>query len=153
MVELLRRYSNWGDLLDDLNRVVARLDGCSAEPADEDEPDDLASACQHNPRERLLSERLTANDVTKMLELYWSGTNTIQEIATEFQVGKTALKRLFREHGGRPTDERFTPEAIAALLERYRAGGTIRGLAAEFGIGTTTLKRWIRERGVGRKSQ
>jgi transposase-like protein len=97
----------------------------------------------------LLSERLTQADVEQILDRYSSG-DTIADIATAFKVGKTSLKRLLRQHGGRPKDERYRPERIALVIERYKAGGTIRGLAVEFGIGTTTLKKWIKERGVGR---
>ena len=149
LVELLRRYSNRGDLLDDLNRALAKLNGGAVAAADDEPLDDLVSACEGNPHERLLSERLTPDDVATMLERYRSG-EPAHELAVAYKIGETSLKRLVKRHGGRPTDERYTPEGVAAVLERYLAGGTIRGLAAECGIGTTTLKRWIRERGVGR---
>jgi hypothetical protein len=149
LVELLRRYSNRGDLLDDLNRALARLDGRAMAAADEEPLDDLVSACQCNPRERLLSERLTPRDMAAMLERYRSGESA-HELAVAYKIGETSLKRLVKLHGGRPADERYTPEGVAAVLGRYRAGDPIRGLAAEFGIGVTTLKRWIREHGVKR---
>jgi hypothetical protein len=90
LVELLRRYANRGDLLQDLNRVLARLDGLDVQDAEE-EPDEIASDCPPDPHKRLLSERFTQADVEQMLDRYWSG-ETIQDIAMAFKIGKTSLK-------------------------------------------------------------
>jgi hypothetical protein len=48
---------------------------------------------------------------------------------------------------------RFSPDDLARMIEKYRAGATIQAVAVEFRIGSTTLKRLIRERGARRKDR
>jgi hypothetical protein len=100
-VELLRRYANRGDLLDDLSRTTARLQGVQPVPVEE-QPEELTSACRH-ARQDLVSLRFTPEDIARMIEQYRAGA-TIREVADEFKIGATTLKRLIRRHGARRKD-------------------------------------------------
>lgn len=96
MVELLRRYANRGDLLDDLSRATARLQGVQPVPVEE-QPEELTSACRQ-ARQDLVSMRFTPEGIARMIERYRAGV-TIREVAAEFKIGTTTLKRIIREHG------------------------------------------------------
>jgi hypothetical protein len=85
LVEPLRRYSNRGDLLDDLNRAIARLDGYTVASDDEEPLDDLVSDFRNDPRGCKPSRRLTSDDIAKLLERYRTGV-AVQDVATEFKI-------------------------------------------------------------------
>jgi Helix-turn-helix domain of resolvase len=101
MVELLRRYANRADLLDDLTRTMARLQGVQTVPVEE-QAEALYSACQH-ARQDLVSLRFSSDDISRMIERYRAGVTT-REVANEFKIGTTTLKRLIRERGARRKD-------------------------------------------------
>ncbi len=76
MVELLRRYANRSDLLDDLRRALARLQGAQPVPVEE-QPEELTSASPQ-ARQDLVSLRFSSEDIASMIERYRSGC-TIQK--------------------------------------------------------------------------
>jgi uncharacterized protein (DUF433 family) len=128
---------------------MALLEGLCEASEDEGRSEDLVLPRHRTSREVLLSERLAPSDITRLLELYRSGA-TIQELGSEFRLGKTSVKKLLREHGGRLKDWLYTPDLVGEVVKQYQAGGTIRDLAAEFNLGTTTLKKWISQHGASR---
>jgi len=51
----------------------------------------------------LLSSRFTCDDVASMIDKYQAGA-TIKQVATEYEIGLTSLKRLLRERKARRRD-------------------------------------------------
>jgi hypothetical protein len=101
-VELLRRYTNRSDLLFDLCQAVDRLHSAYQAVAEEEQPQELTSACSE-PRRRLLSTRFTYDDVASMIARYDTGTPA-RAIAEEYQIGLTSLKQLIRQRRARRKD-------------------------------------------------
>jgi hypothetical protein len=98
-LELLRRYTNRSDLLFDLCQAVDRIQGTHLLTTEEDQTQELASACPE-PRQRLLSTRFTYEDIASMVAKYDSGTSA-KVLAKEYQIGLTSIKRLIKERGMR----------------------------------------------------
>jgi hypothetical protein len=96
MVELLRRYRNRTDVSSDLARVIARLEAPVGDVADQS-AGDLTSA---SPSHRLLALRFTPEQITAMLNRIQDGA-TFKEVAAEFRIGMTSLKRLVRSRRAR----------------------------------------------------
>jgi len=91
LVGLVRAYSNRGDLSDDLGRAVSRLKSAPAKPSSE-----RSSVRSVNPpRIRLLTDRLAEEDASKLVKDY-EGGSTIRELADQFSIGTTSVKKLLR---------------------------------------------------------
>jgi DNA-directed RNA polymerase specialized sigma24 family protein len=94
LVDLVRAYSNRGDLSDDLSQAVSRLRSALAKPSSE-----RPSVRSVNPpRIRLLTDRLADEDASKLVRHY-EGGSTIRELANQFSISTTSVKKLLR-HGG-----------------------------------------------------
>jgi hypothetical protein len=102
MVEVLRRYSNQTSALADLRRATDRLTGPLAELVPDQGPSDLASASPVQG-ERLLTSRFTAEELTTIVERFQNGATPTQ-LAADYGIGLTSLKRYLRLHNSRRTD-------------------------------------------------
>ena len=65
-------------------------------------PDDLASASQVQG-ERLVNVRYTPEQIASMVARFQAGA-TLTEVATEYRIGLTTLKRLVRQRKARRKD-------------------------------------------------
>ena len=94
LVDLVRAYSNRGDLSDDLSQAVSRLRSALAKPSSE-----RPSVRSVNPpRIRLLTDRLADEDASKLVRHY-EGGSTIRELANQFSISTTSVKKLLRHEG------------------------------------------------------
>jgi DNA-directed RNA polymerase specialized sigma24 family protein len=93
-VDLLRRYSNRSDLLEQLHKVAAIL-------ADDSQDDGVGAVITESAaRSRRLRDRFSPDELRSMIDLYWSRT-TAREVATRFGVSLRSVKRLSQAHGVR----------------------------------------------------
>jgi hypothetical protein len=98
-VDLLRRYSNRSDLLEQLHKVSVILSQASVTaPAGTSETDRTEEATQ--ARSRWLRHRFTAEDQQAMIDLYRSGAPA-RVVAEHYGIGVRAIKRLLQKHGVR----------------------------------------------------
>jgi DNA-directed RNA polymerase specialized sigma24 family protein len=99
VVDLLISYSNRLDLADDLTVTLSKLDQAVR--------DNRSVKCSVNnarlPTVWRVSDRLSEADIERLITYYREGT-TAKELATEFEIGLTNVKRLLREHGARRKD-------------------------------------------------
>ncbi len=102
MVEVLRRYSKNAAALYELRRATERLGAPLAELAANQAPDDLASASPFQGAHRL-SVRFSPKELDAMVERFQRGA-TLAEVARDFGVGLTTLKRLVRDRRSRRSD-------------------------------------------------
>lgn len=96
-VELLRRYSNRDDLLKPLVSVLERI---SEESPASDEEAQPASADGSSPQAWRVSDRLSSADIKILVRSYLAGS-TIRELAQQYGISTTSVKRVLREHGAR----------------------------------------------------
>jgi predicted DNA binding protein len=97
LVELLRRYSNRIDLL---NPLVSLLERINEElPASEEEPQ-LASTDGPSPQAWRVSDRLTPTDIKILVTSYLAGS-TIRDLAQQYDISTTSVKRVLRAQGAR----------------------------------------------------
>lgn len=96
-MELCSRYSNRDDLLEPLVRVLEQInqDLLVSEPKDQ-----LVSADGATPKAWRVADRLSPTDLANLVASYRGGT-TIRDLAEQFNLGTTTVKRLLREHGAR----------------------------------------------------
>jgi hypothetical protein len=95
LVDLLRRYWNRSDLLEQLRKVVVIMANVNQ--------DGMAGAgVEINTvrvvRSRRLRDRFSAEDLQAMIDLYRSGT-TAKQVAEKFGVSLRSVKRLLHQHG------------------------------------------------------
>lgn len=101
-MELARRYSNFPDRLDDLVRVGAQLDKeRGGDPTPDGSP--VLSTGRRDPRRVKLTTRLTDADMRQLIERYHAGI-TIRELADQYTLGTTTVKRLLRDRKARRKD-------------------------------------------------
>jgi hypothetical protein len=97
LVDLLRRYSNRADLLEQLGRVSVILSnssgGTSVDPSGAGKADEAS-------RSRWLRHRFTADEQQAMIDLYRSGAPA-RVVAERYGIGVRAIKRLLQTHGVR----------------------------------------------------
>lgn len=91
MVDLVRAYSNRADLCDDLARAVVRLR--SAQLKQDFTRQSVQSIS--TPRALRLHDRLTDDEVAKLLACYQQGT-TFRELAEQFAVSTTSVKKILK---------------------------------------------------------
>jgi DNA-directed RNA polymerase specialized sigma24 family protein len=96
MVDLMEAYSRRPDLLFALFSAVEQL---RATPSLEPTTGHSVSSDQ-TPRIWRLSDRLRETDINNLVSSYLNGT-TAQELAQQFRISKTSVKRLLRERGAR----------------------------------------------------
>ena len=92
-VDLLRRYSNRPDLLEQLRTagVILSGDGHGGNTGAE-------VATEGVVRSRRLRDRFSPQDLQAMIDLYRSGT-TAKQVAEKFGVSLRSVKRLLHQHG------------------------------------------------------
>jgi len=95
-------YSKRSGLCDDLATTQARLDDTQA-TSQMVECGSVAS--DHPPRLWRVRDRLAEDDVRRLITRYHEGA-TGRELAHEFKIGLTNVKRLLREHRARQRDRR-----------------------------------------------
>jgi hypothetical protein len=103
VVEVLKRYTNKTCVLADLRRAMERLGAPFAELAPDQGPTDLASASKVQGG-RLLTSRFTSEELTGMVERFQAGA-TLSQVATEYRIGLTTIKRLVRQRRARRRDQ------------------------------------------------
>ena len=101
-VDLLISYSKRSDFCDELATTLARLS--DAEQAAES----TSVSSDHSPRLWHVRDRLTENDLQQLTTRYHEGA-TGRELAAEFKIGLTNVKRLLREHKARRADRAGSP--------------------------------------------
>ncbi len=97
MVDLLRRYSNRADLLEQLGKVSEIVSNGSLQAA---KATSEADRSEEAPRSRWLRHRFTAEEQQAMLDLYRSGAPA-RVVAERYGIGVRAVKRLLQTHGVR----------------------------------------------------
>ena len=98
MVDLLTAYSKRLDLLSALVSAVERL-----RAKDADEPETGRSVrCEQAPRVWRVSDRLSEAELHSLVSHYLAGI-TARELAEQFKISKSSVKRLLRERGIRRT--------------------------------------------------
>jgi hypothetical protein len=92
-VEIVTHYSNTPDLLVDLRRTVQAV----GETDQNDEPD-----LPPHPADRPwhVRDRLSTVDIDQLVESYKAGT-TIPQLATQYGICWSSVKRLLKEHAVR----------------------------------------------------
>jgi DNA invertase Pin-like site-specific DNA recombinase len=94
-VEVVRRYSNRSDLLEQLRKMAMIM-------ADRGRYGEAGMTVEINTasanRSRRLRDRLSPEDHQTIIDLYRSGTR-VRQIAEKFSVSLRSVKRLLREHG------------------------------------------------------
>jgi hypothetical protein len=96
-VELLRRYSNQPQLTKSL---VSLLQLVAIEPSAAAEPQPLVSADGSGSPRQTLATLMSAADVQAMVKSYLSGRKIV-ELAVDFDVSDSSIKRLLRQHSAR----------------------------------------------------
>lgn len=102
MVEVLKRYANRTDALADVRRATERLRVPLDELVPDQGPGDFASASAIQGA-RLVAARYSPRQIASMVARFQAGT-TLSEVATEYRIGLTTLKRLLRLRKSRRTD-------------------------------------------------
>ncbi|WP_194904411.1 hypothetical protein [Catenulispora rubra] len=139
-VEVLRRYSNRPDLYGPLSDVVKRID--ANDQGDEPGVQSTGTGTGLTP----VRQRVDV-DLSKIVESFRSGV-VIHELAAQFGVGPTTVKRILREAGARRMDVNQDE-----IVESFLSGVIIRELAEHHGISVATVKRVLRKHGVGKKNR
>lgn len=103
-VDLLMAYSKRLDLLFDLVSAVERLRGSDA--GEFDGPRSVRSG--HTPRVWRVGDRLDGTDVQHLISCYRDGV-TVRELAEQFKIIMTSVKRLLQEHRARRKDASVDP--------------------------------------------
>jgi hypothetical protein len=94
-------YSKRRDLSDELSQAIRQFGQVQAGT----HTDGSASvSSEHAPRLWRVADRLTAEDVQRLIVSYNEGA-TAQKLAADFTIGVTNVKRLLREHGARRKDQ------------------------------------------------
>lgn len=97
-MDLLTAYSKRLDLLSALVSAVERLRAKDAE-----EPETGRSVrSEQTPRVWRVSDRLSEAELHSLVSHYLAGT-TARELAEQFKISKSSVKRLLRERGIRRT--------------------------------------------------
>ncbi len=92
LVDLLRRYWNRSDLLEQLRKVSAILsEGGQADAVG------AVVTTERVSRSRWLRDRFSPNELQAMIDLYRSGA-TGREVADKFGVSLRSVKRLLNQH-------------------------------------------------------
>lgn len=94
-VELVRRYSNRSDLQERLAIAARRTP--DKEPQDRESAGEVTSN-DRPPRVWRLRDRLSNDGVQDLIERYRFGV-TMRELAAEFKISKSSVKKLLRENG------------------------------------------------------
>lgn len=95
-MEILQHYSNTPELLHDLRATLRALT----------EPDDLDSelrAAEQVAKPWSMDERLTKDQVGEIICRYHAGALG-QELANDFHISLSSVRRLLRKHGARLKD-------------------------------------------------
>jgi DNA invertase Pin-like site-specific DNA recombinase len=93
MVEVVRRYSNRPDLLEQLRKVAAILLDVS-----QDDWAGVKVTTECVIRSRRLRDRFSPEELQTMIDLYRSGV-TARQVAEKFGVSLRSVKRLLHQHG------------------------------------------------------
>jgi hypothetical protein len=100
-VDFLTHYSKRPDLLDDLDRTVARLGQLQAE----DEPSKRVSVQSESvPSTRRVADRLSAEDISTLIAKFKAGM-TVMQLTELYGIGRSSVKTLLRKHGVRRCDQ------------------------------------------------
>lgn len=91
MVDLIRAYSNRPDLCEELDQAVSQLGTARSESCAKRE----SVQSIQPPRIRLLSDRLTDDEVAKLLDYYQYGV-TFTELAEQFAISTTSVKKILK---------------------------------------------------------
>jgi hypothetical protein len=102
-VEAVRRYTNRSDLLSNYAQVREHVGKASTGSDPEDDPELVPTG--NHPRARLLGNRLTDVDVQTLVSDYQAGT-TGRELAARYNISRSSVKNILREHGARRKDQR-----------------------------------------------
>lgn len=98
-MDLLTAYSKRSGLYEELDRALHRVMVVPAERASS-----VASVNSGSPAGMWrIADRFAAEDVGKIMESYRGGA-TAKELAREYKVGLTSIKRLIREQRARRKD-------------------------------------------------
>jgi len=95
MVEIARYFANRPDLLEVFGRVRQRCGTGTSEPAMTVRS---TRPSTYNPRTRLLSERLTDDDLAKLVASGREGV-PMAKLAEQFKISRSSIKRLLKENG------------------------------------------------------
>ncbi len=98
MVDLVRAYSKRQDLCDDLSRAVLRLRSQQAKSHQSTSHGRVSVRSVARSQPQRLADRFTDEDESKLIQGYRDGL-TIRDLAAQFSIGTTSVKKLLREHG------------------------------------------------------
>jgi hypothetical protein len=85
-------YSKRSNLRDELSTVLSRLGSHQSEYS---ATISRSVANGHPPKLWRVSDRLTTEDIDQLVKRYQTGT-TARELAAEYKIGLTSIKRLIR---------------------------------------------------------
>lgn len=92
LVDILRRYSNRRDLLNDLERAIARLARAAREPASERRSVRSAAGGRRN---WAIHERLSETQLLELAQQFHSGTSK-WKLAKLYGISESSVKRVLR---------------------------------------------------------
>ncbi len=100
LVDLLRRYSNRPDLCYDLAQAVRRVQ----EPGIKSSQS--VPSRSRDARHMRISERLTGAQIQALIARYRTGC-TAKDLAVEYGIGTTSVKRILRDNHARHKDTQY----------------------------------------------
>jgi transposase-like protein len=129
MVGLLRRYSNFGDEVKQLESLV-----------------DLPVNVDPDPPTRVTKLRvyLTEADEQHLVQSYCQGS-TIRQLAAEFGINREKVSLILQRHGAPTRYHQTTRVDLDRAAELEADGLTLTAIAEAMGIGRTTLVRARRQ--------
>jgi len=101
-VDLLHRYSNRTDLLDELTAIQRRLKQERRTPPC---GESVSVSNIPPPRKWRVRDRLTPADIAHLIEDYHAGS-ILRELAERYSISTGSIKRLLRERKARLKDRR-----------------------------------------------
>lgn len=100
LVELISRYSNRSDLQKRLEETHNRV---PRKQVQDQELSREAVGSRPTLRVRRVCDRVSSEAIRDLIERHQAGA-TARELATEFKIGATSIKKLLREHRARRRD-------------------------------------------------
>ncbi len=144
-------------MAEDLKRVRYQLERATAA---DDPTERLSRSSDNPPRSWRLSDKLTDDDVAKIIK-QWRAGNSQLSLARELGISQASVRRLLLERGELHSEmrqpkllsQRFTQEAIEEIINAYRNGMTQAQVVERYDLSPSALKRLLKERGERRSDR
>lgn len=134
LVELLRRYSNFGQDLQKLQNMLVRTDM--------ERSSTRASVGNDAPRQR--HHRLTATERAALVTEYQAGATTAH-LARKFEVHKDTVRLAVDQAGVRRIKRhRMTSDDEVLAVQRRAQGDSLASIARRIGVAPETVRRRLK---------